>query len=173
MRIALIAAIGADHAIAIGEALPWRLQDDTDDFHHKIRGHVVLMGRKTYDTIGHPLADSPTIVITRDRAYHSDAIVYHTIDEGVSRAEELGEEMLFILGGGQIYTETLPQATDLYLTHVAASFENATAFFPPVDWSRWQELEAETLHFTPSARNEYAFTIKHYILKNLFTSQFF
>jgi dihydrofolate reductase len=166
MRIALIAAIGADHAIAIGDALPWRLQDDIDDFRQKIRGHVVLMGRKTYDTIGHPLANSPTIVITRDRAYQSDAIVFHTIDEGIRHAEELGEEMLFILGGGQIYTDTLPLATDLYLTHVEASFADATAFFPPVDWSRWQEVEDETLHFTPSARNEYACTIKHYILKN-------
>ncbi|HET58939.1 MAG TPA: dihydrofolate reductase [Chloroflexi bacterium] len=166
MRIALIAAIGVDHAIAIGDNLPWRLQDDTDDFHHKIRGHVVLMGRKTFETIGHPLADSPTIVITRDRAYRSDAIVFHTIDDGIRHAGELGEEVLFILGGGQIYSETLPLATDLYLTHVAASFADATAFFPPVDWSRWQEVEAETLHFTPSERNEYAFDIKHYILKN-------
>jgi dihydrofolate reductase len=166
MRIALIAAIGADHAIAIGDNLPWRLQDDTDDFHHKIRGHVVLMGRKTYETIGHPLADSPTIVITRDRDYQSDAIVFHTVDEGIRHAEELGEGMLFILGGGQIYTETLPLATDLYLTHVDASFANATAFFPRVEWTRWQEVAAETLHFSPSERNEYAFTIKHYILKN-------
>jgi dihydrofolate reductase len=166
VRIALIAAIGADHAIAIGDALPWHLQDDIEDFRSKIRGHVVLMGRKTYDTIGHPLAGSPTIVITRDRTYHSDAIVFHTIDEGICHAEEMGEEMLFILGGGQIYTDTLPLATDLYLTHVEASFADATAFFPPVDWSRWQEVETETLHFTPSARNEYAFTIKHYILKN-------
>jgi dihydrofolate reductase len=166
MRIALIAAIGADHAIAIGDELPWRLQDDIEDFRRKIRGHVVLMGRKTYDTIGHPLASSPTIVITRDRTYQSEAIVFHTIADGIRHAEELGEEMLFILGGGEIYGATLLLATDLYLTHVEAISPNATAFFPPVDWSRWQEVETETLHFTPSERNEYAFTIKHYILKN-------
>jgi dihydrofolate reductase len=166
MRIALIAAIGADHAIAIGDNLPWRLRDDIDDFRRKIRGHVVLMGRQPYETIGHPLADSPTIVITRDHAYHSEAIVFHTIADGIRHAEELGEEMLFILGGGEIYSATLPLATDLYLTHVEDRFENATAFFPPVDWPRWQEVEGETLHFTPSARNEFAFTIKHYILKN-------
>jgi len=166
MRIALIAAIGADHAIAIGDELPWRLRDDTEDFHRKIRGHVVLMGRKTYETIGHPLDGSPTIVITRDTAYHSEAMVFHTIEEGIRHAGGAGEEMLFILGGGEIYSAILPLATDLYLTHVEASFENATAFFPPVDWSRWQELPAETLHFTPSERNEYAFSIKHYILKN-------
>ena len=166
MRIALIAAIGADHAIAIGDNLPWRLRDDIDDFRRKIGGHVVLMGRKTYETIGHPLDGSPTLVITRDREYQSEAMVFHTIADGISHAEELGEELLFILGGGQIYTETLPLATDLYLTHVEASFANATAFFPPVDWSRWQAVEAETLRFAPSERNEYAFTIKHYILKN-------
>lgn len=166
MRIALIAAIGADHAIAIGDALPWRLQDDIEDFRRKIRGHVVLMGRKTYETVGHPLDGSPTIVITRDAAYQSEAMVFTTIADGISHAEERGEKMLFILGGGEIYSATLPLATDLYLTHVEASFESATAFFPPVDWSRWQEMPAETLHFTPSERNEYAFSIKHYILKN-------
>jgi dihydrofolate reductase len=163
MKIALIAAIGKDHAIAVGDDLPWNLPDDVADFRRKIDGHWVLMGRKTYDTIGHPLKGSPTIVVTRRKDYTAEgAVVFDTIEEGLRHAREQGEQRLFILGGGEIYQATLPLATDLYLTHVEGEFENATAFFPPVDWEEWQEIPAETSHFPRSARNSHPFTIKHY-----------
>lgn len=166
MKIALIAAIGQDHAIAIGDQLPWYLPDDVADFRRKIRGHMVLMGRKTYDTIGHPMQDSPTVIITRNEHYRSEgAIIFHTIPEGIAYARQQGEEKLFILGGGEIYKATLPLATDLYLTQVEGVFPESTAFFPPVDWEQWQELPAETLRFERSARNSHPFTIQHFVRK--------
>ena len=164
MKIALIAAIGKDRAIAIGDGLPWQLPDDVEDFHRKIHGHIVLMGRKTYDTIGHPLEDCPTIVITRNSAFHSEGVViFHTIADGIEYAREQSEDTLFVLGGGEICKATLPMATDLYLTHVAAKFEEATAFFPPVDWQNWKELPTETFKFERSERNSHSFTINHYV----------
>lgn len=166
MKIALIAAIGRNHELAIGDALPWQLPDDIKDFRSKIRGHKVLMGRKTYATIGHPLKYCPTIVITRNTDFRSEgAIIFHTIQEGIDYAQQSDEEMLFILGGGEIYKDTLSIATDLYLTHVEGEFSDATAFFPPIDWQQWQELPAETFHFKTSERNSHAFTIKHYLRK--------
>ena len=166
MKIALIAAIGKHHEIAIGKELPWQLPDDVSDFRQKIRGHTVLMGRKTFETIGHPLKDSPTIIITRQKDYHSEGCsVFHTIDEGIDFANHSGKEKLFILGGGEIYKATLPLATDLYLTHVDGEFPSATAFFPPVEWALWKELPEETITFEQSYRNSHAFVIKHYLRK--------
>ena len=172
MRIALIAAIGRDHAIAIGNDLPWHLPDDVSDFRRKIKGHMVLMGRVTYEVIGHPLKDSPTMVITRNTEYQSDAIVFHTISEGIQFAQQSGEKMLFILGGQEIYTDTLNLATDLYLTHVEDEFKNATTFFPEVNWSQWIELASETIRFEQSERNSHSFVVKHYRLKNCSADEF-
>lgn len=166
MKIALIAAIGMNHELAVGDALPWQLPDDVKDYRQKIRGHTVLMGRKTFDTVGHPKKDSPTIIITRQMDYRSEGcFVFHTIDDGIAFASQSGEEKLFILGGGEIYKATLPLATDLYLTHVDAEFPRATTFFPPVIWSSWEEQPEETFAFAQSDRNSHAFTIKHYLRK--------
>lgn len=163
MKLALIAAIGKDHAIAIGDILPWQLPDDILDYRAKIKGHAVLMGRKTYELSRHPRKNSPTIVITRNPDYQSDAIVFHSIAEGIRYAQESGEKMLFVLGGEKIYEETLPAATDLYLTHVDGEFPDATVFFPQVNWQEWEECQHETTEFKRSERNSHAFIIKHYI----------
>ena len=164
MKIALIAAIGKQHELGVGSELPWQLPDDVADFRQKIHGHTVLMGRKTFETIGHPLKDSPTIIITRQSAYQSPGChVFHTIDEGIDFAKQSGEEKLFILGGGEIYKAILPLATDLYLTHVEGEFPSATAFFPPVEWVLWKELPEETISFERFDRNSHAFIIKHYL----------
>ncbi len=166
MRIALIAAIGKQHELGIGDALPWHLPDDVADFHQKIRGHTVLMGRKTFDTIGHPVKKSPTIIITRNPSFTSEGCsVFHSVEDGLEHARLSGEEKIFILGGGEIYTATLDCATDLYLTLVEGVFPEATAFFPPIEWALWQELPEETSHFEPSQRNSHGFSIKHFVRK--------
>ncbi|MEE4194313.1 MAG: dihydrofolate reductase [Anaerolineae bacterium] len=166
MRIALIAAIGKHHELGIGDALPWHLPDDVADFHQKIHGHMVLMGRKTFDTVGHPIKSSPTIIITRNRnVTHEGCRIFHSVEEGIAHARQSGEEKLFILGGGEIYTATMDSATDLYLTLVEGVFPDATSFFPPIEWQLWQELPEETSCFEPSERNSHGFAIKHYIRK--------
>lgn len=140
--LSLIAALARNHTVGIANRLPWHLSDDLKYFKATTSGHPIIMGRKTYDSIGRPLPGRHNIVVTRDRNWKADGVtVVHSIAEAVAAAGE-GDEV-FLIGGASLYAEALPLADRLYLTEIDADFDG-DAFFP--DWPRAQfrELRRDT-----------------------------
>lgn len=139
-EIIIIAAIGKNRELGIGPELVWRLTADLKRFKALTLGHVVIMGRKTFESIGKPLPGRTNIVITRDHAWaHEGVKVAHSLEEafsyaheGVQSEKEGGGEVkkVFIIGGGEIYTQALPYATTLELTLIDAEESRANVFFP-------------------------------------------
>lgn len=142
MRIVIIAALSSNRVIGRDNDLPWRISADLKRFKALTTGHSIVMGRKTWDSIGFPLPKRRSIVLTRDAEFAAPgAEVVHTVDDALAAAGE--DDDVFIIGGAQIYTLTLPRATHLELTHVDAEIAGDT-FFPEVDWSQWQEVASES-----------------------------
>ena len=133
----MIGAIGASSragntgALGRNNELLWRIPDDLKRFKAITRGHVVIMGRKTYESIGRPLPDRTNIVITRDdNAKIDGCIVVNSIEQALDFAREHEDEEIFIIGGAQIHAQALPFADKLYLTLVESD-EQGDVFFPP------------------------------------------
>jgi dihydrofolate reductase len=140
--LSLIAALARNRTVGINNTLPWHLPDDLKYFKATTTGKPVIMGRKTYDSIGRPLPGRHNIVVTRDASWHADGVtVVHSVPEAIAAAGDVPE--VFLIGGATLYREALPLADRLYLTEIDADFEG-DAHFP--DWPRnlFQELHRET-----------------------------
>lgn len=125
-----IAAIDKDRGIGKEGRIPWRIPEDMKFFRETTTGHVVIMGRKTYDSVGNALPNRTNIIVTRNLEYTpSNCIIVHTIKEAIEKAREIEKEEIFIIGGAQIYKEALPFTDKLMLTIIQESFECDT-FFP-------------------------------------------
>lgn len=123
--------------------LPWRLPADLQHFKALTTGHPVLMGRKTFESLGRPLPNRTNIVVTRDRDYAPAGVrVAHSIDEAVAIAAEHlpADRQLFVIGGENLYAQMLPRAERLYVTLVETEVDG-DARFPAFDWQQWHELE--------------------------------
>lgn len=141
--ISLIWAMDENRVIGYHNQLPWRLPEDLKFFKRVTMGHPIMMGRKTYESIGRPLPGRENIVITRDEAYHPDGCtVMNSIEKFQGFAEEKEEE-IFVIGGAEIFKEVLPYADKLYLTMIHHQFEGDT-FFPVFDIDKW-ELESREI----------------------------
>jgi dihydrofolate reductase len=139
MTLTLVAAVGANGVIGVDGGLPWRLPADLAHFKQLTLGHVLLMGRSTYESIGRPLPGRDTVVVTRRPSWKAPgAYVVHDLATAVRIAEGIDPEV-FVVGGAQVYAETLPVADRLVVSHVDASPEGDT-YFPTVDWSGWREV---------------------------------
>ena len=140
MIISLIAAMARNRVIGKDGKLPWRIPEDLKRFKKLTTGHCVVMGRKTFDSIGKPLPNRTNIVITRDKSWRADGVVVaHSLDEALGLAS--GDEV-FVIGGGEIYAAALPKASKLYLTLVEGQWEG-DAFFPEYDAGRFREVARE------------------------------
>lgn len=129
-RLSIIAAISENRVIGNAGKIPWHLKDDFRRFKERTLGHVIIMGRKTYESIGRPLPGRTNIVITRDTSREiPGCVVVGSLAEALERARAIETEEVFICGGGQIYAEALSQADRLYLTVVHAIIDG-DAFFP-------------------------------------------
>jgi dihydrofolate reductase len=129
-RISFIAAIGKNRELGNNNKLLWHIPADWKHFQATTTGHPVIMGRKTFESIGKPLPKRPNIVITRNPGWkHEGVLVVSSAEEALTKARELDTEEIFIVGGAQIYEEMLPKADRLYLTLVDTEGE-ADAFFP-------------------------------------------
>jgi len=136
--INVIAAVAENGVIGGDNQLLWRLPEDLKRFKALTMGHTLVMGRKTFDSIGRPLPGRTTIVITRDRAWTREGVtVAHNLDDALTVAR--GE--VFIAGGGEIYAQAMARAERLYITHVKARFDG-DARFPPID-ATWRAAERE------------------------------
>lgn len=143
--ISIIAAIGRNRELGKGNDLLWKIPDDLKRFKEKTRGHPIIMGRKTFDSIGRPLPGRTNIVITRDAKWQSEgALIAESLDEalGMAAFAEGGEET-FIIGGAQIYALALPHADTLYLTLIDAESRDADVFFPAYEHLFKKEVARE------------------------------
>lgn len=141
--LSLIAAMDENRLIGRNGALPWRLPADLQHFKALTLGKTVLMGRKTWDSLGRPLPQRDNWVLTRDRSFAAaGARVFHALDEALAAAPA-GE--LMVMGGGELYAQTLPQARRLYLTRVHTRVGDGDAWFPSWDPGDWR-LTSEAAH---------------------------
>lgn len=120
-------------------AMPWHLPADLKRFKTLTLGKPILMGRRTYDSIGRPLPGRDNLVLTRARDWRAEGVtVVHSVDEALQRAASSAE--LVVIGGAQVYQLALPLARRIYLTHVLADVDGDT-FFPPFTHSEWRDIE--------------------------------
>jgi dihydrofolate reductase len=161
-RLALIAALAENGCIGINNRLPWHLPEDLKYFRRLTTGGIVVMGRKTYESIGKPLPNRTNIVISRNPDFTAEGIkVVASLDQALELADSMaeinGNDEVFVIGGAQIYALTLPRAGRLYLTEVAKTV-HGDAFFPSIDRSQWRELGHETHYYEP-ADTHYRFAV--------------
>lgn len=140
-QVTLIAAVGANGVIGSGPDIPWHFAEDFAFFKRTTMGHPIVMGRKTFDSIGRVLPGRRTIVVTRQRDWrHADVETVHSFPEALAAAGPSDE--VFVCGGGEIYVEGMPFAHRLLITHV--DLEPAgDVLFPPIDEAVWEETDRE------------------------------
>jgi dihydrofolate reductase len=144
MKIVLVAAVGENNVIGRGGQLPWRLKSDLKHFRDATIGKPVVMGRKTYESIGKPLKGRTNIVLTRDLGLVVPGGVLATsldaaLDYAREDAERRGVEEIMVIGGSDVFEDTMPLANRLEITHVQASPEG-DSYFPPIDPAVWREI---------------------------------
>lgn len=140
MRISIIVAVGSGGVIGRGGQLPWRLPADLKRFKDITTGHPVVMGRKTYESIGTPLPGRTNIVVTRQKKYQAPGcVVVSSFNEAIQGAGTHDE--LFVVGGAEIYKEALPRAHRIFMTEIGASF-SGDAYFPEIHSDEWRVVES-------------------------------
>ena len=156
MRVALVAAIAEGGVIGRDGALPWHISEDLQHFKKVTMGKPVVMGRKTYESIGKPLPGRSNIVVTRNLGLELDGVtVVHSLDEALRMAERFRPTETFLIGGAELYQLALPKVDRMYLTRVHKKFDGDT-FFPEFDRDEWLELERED-RFSEKAGLGYSF----------------
>lgn len=148
--------------IGVDNALPWYLPADLKHFRDLTSGHHVLMGRKTWESLGKPLANRINLVLTSDPGRVTDCIAVSSIDVALHTAQNDSE--LFVIGGASLYAQMLPRAQRLYLTLVHARIAGDT-WFPDLVWGEWQELERR--RHEANERHRYAFSFVTLERKNI------
>lgn len=139
--ISIIVAMTPENVIGKNNALLWHLPADMKHFRQLTTGHCIVMGRKTFDSIGRPLPNRTNIVITRNQTWqYEGCIIANSLEDAliIAKKEEQNQE-IFIIGGGNIYKQALPLADKIYLTIVETEIQGDT-FFPEIDLEQWQEI---------------------------------
>jgi dihydrofolate reductase len=143
MRVSLIAAVAENGVIGYRGALPWHLPDDLRRFKALTMGHHLIVGRRTFESIGRGLPGRRMVVLSRRRASLPDGVAGAvSLEEALRRAEEAGDDEVFVAGGAEVYGLALPHADRLYLTRVHAAPQGDT-FFPTIDLRSWHLVESE------------------------------
>jgi len=141
MKVSLIVAMAENRVIGRDNQLPWRLSADLQRFKALTMGKPIVMGRKTWESIGRPLPGRTNIVVTRDVGYQAEGcVVVHSVDQALEVAT--GSDEVMVIGGANLYQQLLDRADCLYLTQVRADVEG-DAWFPEFDVTQWREVERE------------------------------
>lgn len=164
MKLSLICAMAENRVIGINNSLPWHLSEDLKYFKRTTMGCSIIMGRKTWESIGRPLPGRKNIVVSRNPDYQAEGIHCVTsLAEAIRVAEAQsfidGSEEAFVIGGAVLYQAALPLADCLHVTHVHADVEGDT-WFPEISWNDWQELAA--IDYAADEKNGYAYKICRY-----------
>ncbi len=140
--LSIIVAVARNRVIGVNNTLPWHLPEDLKRFRALTMGHHIIMGRKTYESLGRLLPGRTTVIVSRSKDYAvPGALVADSLRVALALCE--GDPEVFVIGGAQLYREALPVANRLYLTEIDAAFDG-DAYFPGYDRSRWRETSSET-----------------------------
>ncbi len=154
MTISIIAAIGKNLVIGRNNKLPWSLPADMKRFKDLTLGKPVVMGQKTFESIGKPLSARTNIVLSHDKNFQaSGCIVALSIEEALSYLK--GFDEIMIIGGSSVYEQFLPLAEKMYLTLIDEEFEG-DAYFPRLDWNEW--IETERISYKADEKNPYSYS---------------
>jgi dihydrofolate reductase len=141
-RVVMVAAVADNGVIGLGGDIPWSIPEDLKHFRATTTGNTVLMGRATYDSIGHPLPYRTNIVVTRQPDWTSDGVlVAHSVEEGIALAQDADGDVM-VIGGGHVYRDALPLADAQVLTEVHQSPQGDT-YYPELDADEWTEVRRE------------------------------
>ncbi len=152
--LSIVVAVSENNAIGKNNELLWHLPADLKHFKNTTTGHTIIMGRKTFDSIGRALPNRRNIVITRQAAMQVEGVEFvNSLNEALELCKD--KEQAFIIGGGEIYRQALPFCDKIYLTRVHQYFDG-DAFFPELDEDNWQETEKSD--FLPDEKNKFAYT---------------
>lgn len=158
MEISLIAAFDENRVIGKNNALPWNMPADLKHFKNITMGHYIIMGRKTYESVGTPLPGRTSIIITRQSDYKVEgAIVCASLNEALEKS--VGEEEVFIIGGAQIFKEAIKIATRIYTTVIHHAFEG-DAYFTQIDDNKWKITSVE--NFPADEKNLWSYSYINY-----------
>ena len=158
MIISLIVAMDEKRGIGKDDKLPWHLSSDLRRFRELTMGHHMIVGRKTFESIGKPLPGRQTIVVTRNPTFKPDGcLVTNSVQSAVALAQERGEPEVFVIGGAEIYAQVLDVADRIYLTQVHAEVD-ADTFFPELKHDRW--TETQSTFQAADERNQYSSSFK-------------
>jgi dihydrofolate reductase len=156
--LSLIVAMARNRVIGAGGRIPWRLPAELALFRRHTLGHHVIMGRRTFESIGRPLPGRVNIVLTRRRSYRAPgALVVHSLEEAIAACR--GDDEVFVIGGAELYAQALPLARRLYLTTVEADFAG-DAHMPPFDPGDWRLVCSAA--YAADERNAYPFRFELY-----------
>lgn len=160
MILSAIVAIAQNNAIGKDNQLPWHLPDDLRFFKKTTMGKPVLMGRKTFESLGKPLPGRLNIVVSHQENLQlpEGVLLYNNLEKALKRLEEEPVDEAFIIGGGKIFEETMNKIDRLYVTKVNTVIEDATAFFPEIDHTHWK-LTWEEPH-SADEKHRYSFTFQ-------------
>ena len=162
---AIIAAVAANRIIGKDNDLVWRLPADLRHFKNITSGHYIIMGRKSFESIGKPLPNRTSIIITRNPDYKQEgALVANSLEAALEKAENDKQDKVFILGGGQIYRNALSISDYMYITELHESFEGDT-LFPEIDQAIWREVLRED--FPADEKNRYDYSFVEYMRKRV------
>ncbi len=155
MRISLVVAASTNNVIGRNGELPWRISDDLKHFKAVTMGHPIVMGRRTFESIGRPLPGRTNIVLTTQRDYAADGCKVVHSPAAALRAAETADEIM-VIGGGEVYALFLPMAARVHLTRVDATIEG-DAYFPELLPNEWQLIEDDA---RPRGENDFAFSFQ-------------
>jgi len=158
MIISIIVAASRNHVIGKSNQLIWHLSADLKRFKKLTTGHTIIMGRKTFESIGKPLPNRNSVIVTKQLDYLVEGCeVVHSLEEALIKSNNQDE--IFIIGGGSVYKEALPKADKLYMTLVHQDFEGDT-YFPKLNTNDWDTIAREDC--LPDDKNEYAYSFIDY-----------
>jgi dihydrofolate reductase len=153
MIISLIAAVAENDVIGKGNQLPWKLSSDLRRFKYYTKGKAVIMGRKTFESIGKILPERINIILSKNSGFKPDkTLVFHNFSDAINFAADNGLEEVFVIGGADLYAQTIDLADRIYLTKVHATMDG-DAFFPKIDMAEWDIVDEE--HVPKDDQNEY------------------
>ena len=156
MKISLIVAMASNRTIGLDNKMPWHLSADLKKFKKITMGSPILMGRKTYESIGKPLPGRTNIIISRNCDYQQQGcLVFNDLATALKKACENSEE-IFIIGGSDLYKAILPMTDFIYLTLINKAFQGDT-FFPEIDLNEWSEVAREDIINDPNTDFSYSF----------------
>jgi dihydrofolate reductase len=156
--LSLLVAAGENNVIGKDNKLPWHLPDDLKYFKNQTWGMPILMGRRTFESIGKPLQGRKSIVITRSKDWKHDGVeVVHSVEEAIRKAKELGAKEIFVIGGAEIFQTTFPQANKIYLTKIHHQFDG-DVYFPELSSNDWDLIQSRFC--SADQKNPYAHTFQ-------------